>query len=319
MQRYRRPVADVVRRCGSVALAAACGERQQRGTFTVTVEQQRQQQQQGAHGRRQHARVSAGLAVGGRLRHEGRRSTVTYGAIGSGGGIDQITARAVDFGASDAPLTTDQATACKGCVQIPWALGATVVAYNVKGAPNNLKLTGPVLADMFLGNITSWNDPKIKALNPGVNLPSTQVTPIYRSDGSGTASCFTELPVGGQPGVARARSAPRRSRRSRPAPAPSKNSGVVAAMQSTDGAIGYVAISYIAADSLNEALMQNAAGKYPTPSVDSIKAAARRGHDRAAGRDDHARESARLGGGRLSAVLLHVRDRAEVVARRRRR
>ena len=97
--------------------------------------------------------------------------TVTYGAIGSGGGIDQITARTVDFGASDAPMTSDQVTACKGCVQIPWALGADSIEYNVKGVPNNLKLTGPVLADIYLGNITSWNDPAIANLNPGVSLP----------------------------------------------------------------------------------------------------------------------------------------------------
>jgi phosphate transport system substrate-binding protein len=198
---------------------------------------------------------------------------ITYGAIGSGGGIDQITARAVDFGASDAPLSSDQATACKGCVQIPWALGATVVSYNVKGVSNNLKLTGPVVADMFLGNITSWNDPKIKALNPGVNLPSTKVTPVYRSDGSGDSFVFssylsavspdfkTKIGASTQPPFATGTGA-------------AKNSGVAAAIQSTDGAIGYVAISYIAADALNEALLQNAAGKYPTPNVDSIKAAA---------------------------------------------
>jgi phosphate ABC transporter phosphate-binding protein len=198
---------------------------------------------------------------------------ITYGAIGSGGGIDQITARAVDFGASDAPLSSDQATACKGCVQIPWALGATVVSYNVKGVSNNLKLTGPVVADMFLGNITSWNDPKIKALNPGVNLPSTKVTPVYRSDGSGDSFVFssylsavspdfkTKIGASTQPPFATGTGA-------------AKNSGVAAAIQSTDGAIGYVAISYIAADALNEALLQNAAGNYPTPNVASIKAAA---------------------------------------------
>ena len=79
---------------------------------------------------------------------------VTYGAIGSGGGIEQITARTVDFGASDAPMTASQFTACKGCVQLPWALTATDVAYNVKGVPNQLKLTGPVLAGIYLGQIT---------------------------------------------------------------------------------------------------------------------------------------------------------------------
>jgi phosphate transport system substrate-binding protein len=199
--------------------------------------------------------------------------TITYGAIGSGGGIGAITARTVDFGASDAPLTSDQATACKGCIQSPWALGATVVSYNVNGAPNNLHLTGSVLADIFQGTITSWNDPKIKALNPGVNLPSTKITPIYRSDGSGDSFVFTSYLSAVSPdwkskvGASTQPSFPTGT-------GAEKNSGVAAAIQSTDGAIGYVAISYIAADKLNEALVQNAAGKYVVPSVDSIKAAA---------------------------------------------
>jgi phosphate transport system substrate-binding protein len=199
--------------------------------------------------------------------------TITYGAIGSGGGIGAITARTVDFGASDAPLTSDQATACKGCIQIPWALAATVVSYNVKGVSNNLHLTGPVVADMFMGNITSWNDPKIKALNPGVNLPDTKVTPIYRSDGSGDSYVFTSYLSAVSPdwkskvGASTQPSFPTGT-------GAEKNSGVAASIQSTDGAIGYVAISYIAADKLNEALLQNAAGKYVVPSVDSIKAAA---------------------------------------------
>ena len=84
---------------------------------------------------------------------------VTYGAIGSGGGIAQITARTVDFGASDAPLTPSQFSDAKGVVQIPWALAATVVAYNVKGVPNQLKLSGPLLADIWMGKVTTWNDP----------------------------------------------------------------------------------------------------------------------------------------------------------------
>ena len=199
--------------------------------------------------------------------------TITYGAIGSGGGIEAITGRTVDFGASDAPLSSDQATACKGCLQIPWALGATVVTYNVKGVPNNLHLTGPVVADMFLGNITSWNDPKIKALNPGVSLPSTKVTPIYRSDGSGDSFVFSSYLSAVSPDFKSKIGASTQPPFSTGTGA-AKNSGVAASVQSTDGAIGYVAISYIAADSLNEALIQNAAGKYPTPSVDSIKAAA---------------------------------------------
>jgi phosphate transport system substrate-binding protein len=199
--------------------------------------------------------------------------TITYGAIGSGGGIDQITARAVDFGASDAPLSADQATACKGCLQIPWALAATVVTYNVKGVPNNLHLTGPVVADMFLGDITSWNDRKIKALNPGVSLPDTKVTPIYRSDGSGDSYVFSSYLSAVSPDFKSTIGASTQPPFSTGTGA-AKNSGVAASVQSTDGAIGYVAISYVAADGLNEALLQNAAGRYPAPSTDSIKAAA---------------------------------------------
>lgn len=198
---------------------------------------------------------------------------VTYGAIGSGGGIAQITARTVDFGASDAPMTPSEAAACKGCVQIPWALAATTVAYHVTGVPNNLKLTGPILADIWLGKITSWNDPKIKALNPGVNLPATKIQPVYRTDASGDTYAFTNylskvspqwksqvgnstqvhFPVGlGGKG----------------------NSGVGGVLASTNGAIAYIAIAYVVANKFDDALVQNAAGKFPVPSVASISAAA---------------------------------------------
>ncbi|HEX3324025.1 MAG TPA: phosphate ABC transporter substrate-binding protein PstS, partial [Solirubrobacterales bacterium] len=117
--------------------------------------------------------------------------TVTYGAIGSGGGIDQITSRTVDFGASDAPLTPEQFEEANGVEQIPWALSGTVPAYNVSGAPDNLKLNGEVLADIYLGKVTQWDDPAIAKLNPGASLPSTKITPVYRSDGSGDTYAFT--------------------------------------------------------------------------------------------------------------------------------
>lgn len=117
---------------------------------------------------------------------------MTYAPIGSGGGIASITARTVDFGASDAPLSTDQFAACNGCVQIPWALSATAVAYNIPGAKPHLHITGPVLADIYLGKIRKWNDPAITKLNPGVNLPDLDITPVYRSDGSGTSYNFTD-------------------------------------------------------------------------------------------------------------------------------
>jgi phosphate transport system substrate-binding protein len=117
---------------------------------------------------------------------------IDYNPIGSGGGIQAITNRSVDFGASDAPLTRDQFAACNGCVQIPWALSSTSVAYNVPGAPQGLKITGQVLANIYLGNVTKWNAPAIKSLNPGVNLPDLAITPIFRSDGSGTTYNFTD-------------------------------------------------------------------------------------------------------------------------------
>src|SRR5262245_7169732 len=182
MQRFRRS-ALLLFAAGTVVLAAACGSGG--GTTTVTASN-------GNQNTSSKVLTGAGSTLVYPLISQWEPDyatkagvTITYGAIGSGGGIDQITARAVDFGASDAPPTAGQATPGKGCRRIPWAVRGTVVTYNVKGVPNNLHLTGPVVADMFLGNITSWNDPKIKALNPGVNLPGTKVTPIYRSDGSG--------------------------------------------------------------------------------------------------------------------------------------
>ncbi len=198
---------------------------------------------------------------------------VTYGGIGSGGGIAQITARTVDFGASDAPLSPSQTTAAKGVVQIPWALAATVIAYHVSGVPNQLKLTGPVLSQIFLGKITSWNAPQIAALNPGVKLPSTKIVPVYRTDGSGDTYALTDylskispqwksqvgnstqvhFPVGlGGKG----------------------NSGVGGVLSQTNGAIGYIAIAYVFANKFDYALVKNAAGMYPAPGVPSISAAA---------------------------------------------
>src|ERR1035441_9970075 len=108
--------------------------------------------------------------------------SVTYGAVGSGTGIADITSRSVDFGASDAPLTQSQASACNGCVQIPWGLTATAVAINVNGL-RSIHLTGQVVAKIYLGQITNWNSPQIKKLNKHTNLPSLPITVVYRSDG----------------------------------------------------------------------------------------------------------------------------------------
>src|SRR5689334_6435338 len=115
-----------------------------------------------------------------------------YSGVGSGAGIAAVTSKQVDFGASDAPLTPDQAKACGDCVQIPWALSATSVAYNVPGAPTHLNLDGNTISKIFLGEISNWNDPAIAALNKGANLPNLKITPVFRSDGSGTSFNFTD-------------------------------------------------------------------------------------------------------------------------------
>src|SRR5439155_22404688 len=118
-------------------------------------------------------------------------ANVEYNPIGSGGGIAAITARAVDFGASDAPLTKNEFSACKGCVQVPWALSATSIPYNLD-LKGRLKLNGKLLAGIYLGQIKNWNDKRIKALNGGLSLPNLKITPVYRSDNSGTSYNFTD-------------------------------------------------------------------------------------------------------------------------------
>lgn len=199
--------------------------------------------------------------------------TVTYGSIGSGGGIEQITARTIDFGASDAPMDSEQLTACKGCVQLPWSLGAVVPAYNLSDAPSDIHLTGEVLADMYLGKITTWDDPAIAKLNPGETLPSTKVTPVYRSDGSGDTYAFTDYLSAVSPefksqvGVGTEVKFPTGT-------GASGSDGVAASVSKTDGALGYLTIAYVESNGFNYALLQNAAGNYPKATIPNINAAA---------------------------------------------
>lgn len=199
--------------------------------------------------------------------------TIQYSAIGSGGGIQAIQGRTVDFGASHAPLTPDQFAACKGCVQIPWALSATSVFYNLPGVGNFLHMTGPVLVQIYLGQITHWNDPAIKKLNPGVNLPHTPITVVHRSDGSGTTYNFTDYlshvsstwkskvgtntAVSWPTGVGAAQS-----------------SGVAAAVGQTPGAIGYADVEYAVSNHLHYFKVKNRAGNFVAPKLNGILAAA---------------------------------------------
>lgn len=197
---------------------------------------------------------------------------MTYGAIGSGGGIAQITNRTVDYGASDAPMTPDQFSACKGCVQIPVAFSATSVPYNGNALPNLMKLTGPVLADIFVGKITKWNDPRIAKLNKGKNLPNLDITVIHRSDGSGTTYNFTDY-----------LSSVSKEWRSRvgkgtavdwPTGVGARGSaGVSAALTKTEGGITYVDVAFSLANHFKYAKVKNRAGVYQTPGMRGIAAA----------------------------------------------
>jgi phosphate transport system substrate-binding protein len=202
--------------------------------------------------------------------------TVTYGAIGSGGGIEQITSRTVDFGASDAPLTSEQfeeADAEGEVEQIPWALSGTVPAYNVSGAPKNLKLNGEVLAGIYLGTITSWDDPAIAKLNPGASLPSTTITPVYRSDGSGDTYAFTNYLSTVNPEF-KSKVGTSTQVKFPTGVGAEKNDGVSAAISQTDGAIGYVGLAYALSNELSMPLVENSAGEFPEPGVESVEAAA---------------------------------------------
>ena len=199
--------------------------------------------------------------------------TVTYGAIGSGGGIDQITSRTVDFGASDAPLTPEQFEEADEVEQIPWALSGTVPAYNVSGAPSNLKLSGEVLAGIYLGQITTWDDPAIAKLNPGVSLPSTKITPVYRSDGSGDTYAFTNYLSTISPEF-KSKVGTSTTVKFPTGVGAEKNDGVSAAISQTDGAIGYVGLAYALSNELSMPLVENSAGNFPEPGVESVEAAA---------------------------------------------
>ena len=206
--------------------------------------------------------------------------TITYGAIGSGGGIQQISSRTVDFGASDAPLTASQKANCKGCVMIPWALAATTVSYNVPGVSKPLRLTGPVVADMYLGTVTTWNDPKIAKLNPGVTLPSTDVHPIYRSDPSGDTYAFTDYLSRISPAW-KSKVGGASTSVSWPTGTGGKgNAGVAAAIEGTPGTIGYVAIGQAVGSQLQYADVQNQGGAFVKPSTMSIASAAQTAHFR---------------------------------------
>ena len=237
-----------------------------------------------------------------------------YSAVGSGAGITSITSRTVDFGASDAPLTADQFTACNGCEQIPWALGATAVLYNLPGVKNLLHMDGPTLAKIFMGQITTWNDPAIASLNPGVSLPSTKITIAHRSDNSGTTFNFTDYLSNVSPawksqiGTGVAVNWPVGS-------AGKGSSGVAGIVSQTPGAIGYADIAYALTNHLKYFAMKNASGKWTTPGLRAMLSAA--SERRASGGGQLALDRQPAEGGevreRVPDLHVHVRDRSAPV------
>jgi phosphate transport system substrate-binding protein len=199
---------------------------------------------------------------------------INYQPLGSGAGIRQITERTVFFGASDGPMTNEQLLAAAGKIlHLPTVLGAVVPVYNIPGVSQELKFSGAVLANIYLGKITKWNDAAITALNPGVNLPGTDIVVAHRSDGSGTTYIWVDYLSKVSPefkktvGVGTAVKWP-------VGVAAAKNDGVAAIVSQTPGALGYVELIYALQTKTAYGQVQNMSGKYVKASIDSVTAAA---------------------------------------------
>jgi phosphate transport system substrate-binding protein len=202
------------------------------------------------------------------------RDQINYNGIGSGGGIAAITNRTVDFGASDAPLTPDQFSACRGCLQVPWVLSATALMYNLEGVKNALHLNGAVIAGIYLGQITTWNDQRIRRLNPGVNLPNQRITPVYRSDSSGTTFNFTDY-LSTVNAAFKSRVGSASTTVNWPTGVGARgSSGLAGVVTRTEGAIGYADVAYALKNKIKFAAVQNRSGKWATPGLRGIRAAA---------------------------------------------
>jgi phosphate transport system substrate-binding protein len=200
---------------------------------------------------------------------------INYQSIGSGGGIRQLSEQTVDFGASDAPMSDAELAKAKGgpVLHIPTALGAVVMVYNLPDLGAPLKLTGDVIAAIFQGQITKWNDPRIAALNPGAKLPATDILVVHRSDGSGTSYVFTDYLASVSPAWA---AKPGKGKEVQwPVGLGAKgNEGVAGQVKQTPGAIGYVELAYATQNKMNMASVKNAAGEFVAPSIASVTAAA---------------------------------------------
>jgi len=198
-----------------------------------------------------------------------------YQSIGSGGGIRQLTDEFVFFGASDAPMLEEELLAAPGrIIHIPMVVGAVVPVYNVPGVPRELKFTGALLADMFLGRITNWNDPAIARVNQGVTLPPLEITPVFRADSSGTSYVWSDFLSKVSPEWRHLVGANRRSTLQHGLSVKGGSEGVSATVTQTRGAIGYVELTYAVRNGLEAGSVQNSDGEFVRASVASISAAA---------------------------------------------
>ncbi|MGC1342618.1 MAG: phosphate ABC transporter substrate-binding protein PstS [Candidatus Binataceae bacterium] len=200
--------------------------------------------------------------------------TVNYQSIGSGGGIQQFIAKTVDFGASDVPMNAEELKLAQGPVlQVPVTLGGAAMGYNLPGIGKGLRLTRQLIADIFLGKVTKWNDPAIVKLNSGMKLPDMPITVVHRSDGSGTTYIFTDFLSSVSPEwkqkVGTGKSV------QWPVGLGGKgNEGVAGQVRQTPGAIGYIELAYVLENEMTYAQVENKAGTFVYPSIETVADAA---------------------------------------------
>ena len=200
---------------------------------------------------------------------------INYQSLGSGAGIQQVSQQTVDFGASDAPMTDQEMAAAKGgpILHIPTVVGLVVVVYNLPGVTRPIKLSGSLIAEIFLGRVTKWNDPRLAALNPDAKLPAADILVVHRSDGSGTTYIFSDYLSAVSPAW---KAGPGKGKDLQwPVGMGGKgNEGVAGQVKQTPNAIGYTELAYAKQNNLSTALVQNAAGQFVAPTAEAATAAA---------------------------------------------
>jgi phosphate transport system substrate-binding protein len=205
---------------------------------------------------------------------KGNGLTLNYNAVGSGAGITDLQTATVQFAGSDPALKSTDTAKMKGpALQFPVAFGAITVSYNLSGIKSGIKLDGPTIADIFSGKIKTWNDPAIKALNPGLSLPSTSITVVHRSDSSGTTDGFTKYLTAVSPTWS-SQVGHGKDVKWPTGTGAAKNAGVAAVIKQTSGAVGYVEQAYALENNFTFASVKNSSGTYVLPSISNTSAAA---------------------------------------------